>query len=109
MSNPVPSARKKSTHAPPGQKPRIAPRYADSSNNFVDRSSRLSVSSLDAADGIDRLNLARQIKPEDNGRLAKGLRDLAAALEAESKQQRDRHLGTATAIAELSTLFDDEA
>jgi hypothetical protein len=82
--------------------------YADSSSQFVRHASDLSISSLDAADVIDRLNLARQIKPEDNGKLAQGLRDLSTSLDAESKDQRDRHPATATAIAELSKLFDDE-
>ena len=79
--------------------------YATSSHDFVARSSELSIASLDAAKIIDA---STELKSEQNGGLAQGLRDLSALVEEESRQQRDRHPATAAAIAELSKLFDEE-
>ena len=82
--------------------------YADSSQSFVSASNALSLASLDSADIVERLYGDRQMKNEHNGDLAEGLRDLATVVEDESRQQRDRHPATATAITELSKLFVDE-
>ncbi len=83
--------------------------YAEVSQRFVAMSSQLSTASLDAAEIIDGLHRIRKISDENNGHLAGALRQLAAAVEAESKQQRDSYPGTASAIDELAKLFEAEA
>lgn len=74
---------------------------ADSAQGYVGASTELATVSRDLADNLDRDDSELRLKEGGDDSLALALRALAAAIEEQSKTQRDGHLLTEETLAQL--------